>query len=340
MKGLLLLNLGTPDAATTGAVRRYLRSFLSDPRVIDLPAIGRFLLLNLVILPFRPRRSAEAYRKIWGPSGSPLLLHGRSLSREVDAALGEGWKVLLAMRYGNPSIESALRDFDQAGVREIVVIALFPQYASSTTGSALEAVYQQAGSGLRVPALSVVDAFYNEALYLDAQSESFSRALAVNEKVEHLVFSFHGLPERHLQMADPTGAHCLATKNCCATPSLAHATCYRHQCFATAKALATRLGLNEEDWSVAFQSRLGRTPWLQPYTEAHLEDLAHAGKKRVGIASASFVADCLETLEELGMRAREVFLQAGGEELVLLPAMNAEPEWVEAVAEMARRRVS
>ncbi|MDF1562757.1 MAG: ferrochelatase [Deltaproteobacteria bacterium] len=336
MNGLLLVNLGTPEAPTIPAVRRYLREFLSDPRVIDLPALGRWLLLNLIILPFRPKQSAHAYQQIWTERGSPLLLHGRSLESMVQERLGEGWKVVLAMRYGAPSLAEGLAALEAAEVERVVVLPLYPQYASSTTGSTLEALYALAGAGQRVPSLCVVPPFHEDEGYLSTQA-ALMRETLEREPVDHVLFTFHGLPERQVRAADPTGQHCLAREDCCEQPSPAHRTCYRHQCRRTAEALAGRLDLAEGAWSVAFQSRLGRTPWLGPYTDQVLAELGAKGVERVALVSGSFVADCLETLEELGLRGRETFEAAGGKQLVLVPSLNDQPAWADTVAALARR---
>jgi ferrochelatase len=336
MRGLLLVNLGTPDAPTSGAVRRYLREFLSDPRVIDLNPIGRTLLLELVILPFRPARSAAAYRKVWTERGSPLLFHGQDLAREVAARLGDGWAVELAMRYGNPTIAGALDRLRDAQVSEIVVLPLYPHAASSSSGSTLEAVYREAGRRWNVAALKVVPPFWNEPGFVEAFARIGEPALAALG-ADHVLFSYHGLPERHMRKSDPSGAHCLASASCCDAIATVNRDCYRAQCFATTRALVARLGLAEGGYTTAFQSRLGRTPWIQPFTDHVLVELARRGVKRLAVFSPAFVADCLETLEEIQIRAREDFLAAGGEELALVPSLNATPAWADTVADLARR---
>ncbi len=338
MPGLLLVNLGTPDAPTAPALRRYLRAFLGDPRVIDLPAPLRWLLLELFILPWRPRQSARAYRSIWEAEGSPLLVRSRALAGAVAGRLGHEWQVVLGMRYGSPSIGEALEALDQAGSDPVVVLPLFPHAAASTRGSALAEVYRLAGLGERVPVLRAVGPFYDHPGYLDAQAARIRGALE-GQAVEHVLFSFHGLPERHLRKADPTGRHCLAGPHCCETPSPAHRTCYRHQCLASARALAERAGLSPDGWSVAFQSRLGRSAWLEPATASVLEALPGRGVRRLAVVSASFVTECLETLEELGIRGRATFEAAGGEHFVLVPALDASEAWVTAVADLARAAV-
>jgi ferrochelatase len=336
--GLLLINLGTPDEPTTPAVRRYLREFLSDPRVIDINPVGRALLLNLIILPTRPAKSAEAYRSIWDPErGSPLLYHSQDLEKGVREKLGAGWVVELAMRYGKPTIASALEKLAAAKVDRIVVLPLFPQYATSSTGTAIARVMELATETWTVPALDFVPAFYDDAGFL-AAFEAVAKPALDAAKPDHVLFSFHGLPVRQITKTDMTGKHCFATDDCCET--LANPNCYRAQSFFTARTLASRLGIAKADYTICFQSRLGRTPWIQPYTDVEIDRLAKAGKKRLAVLCPAFVADCLETVEEIGMRAKEQFKAAGGEELVLVPSLNATPAWVAAVSAIAERHAA
>jgi ferrochelatase len=333
MPGLLLINLGSPEAPTTDAVRRYLREFLSDPRVIDINPVGRQLLLNAVILPFRPQKSAAAYRKIWRDDGSPLIAHSRALTDAVRAALGAGWQVELAMRYGQPSLAAGLDRLRDGGADEIVVLPLYPQYAASSTGSSLEEVFRLAGARWVVPNLAVVPPFYDDAGYLDAFA-AVGKDLVAGK--DHVLFSFHGLPERQVVKTDASGAHCLASASCCDAIAQVNRHCYRAQSYATARAIAARLGLADGKWSTSFQSRLGRTPWIKPYTDLVLPELAGRGVRTIAVFCPAFVADCLETLEEIGIRAREQWLGLGGTELVLVPSLNATPRWVEAVVALAR----
>jgi protoporphyrin/coproporphyrin ferrochelatase len=338
MTGLLLINLGTPDEPTSGAVRRYLREFLSDPRVLDMNALGRFFLLELVILPFRPAKSAEAYRAIWDAErGSPLLFHGRDLADKVQARLGSSWHVELAMRYGTPSIASALEAMRATGIDRVVVFPLFPHYASSSTGSALEETFRHAGAAWNVPHLAVIEAFYEDPAFLEAFA-AVGRPILESSRPDHILFSFHGLPERQVRKSDDTGAHCLASDTCCDAIVAANRNCYRAQCFATARGLAAALDLDDDGYTICFQSRLGRTPWIRPYTDQVLDELAAKGKKRLAVYCPAFVADCLETLEEIGLRAREQFLTAGGEELVLVPSLNATDAWADGVVALVRRQ--
>jgi len=339
MDGLLLVNLGTPDEPQTKAVRRYLRQFLSDPYVVDINPVGRWLLLNLIILPLRPAKSAEAYREVWTERGSPLLVHGNDLTDKVRERLGDTWKVELAMRYGNPSIETGLRALHDAGVDRIIVLPLFPQYALATTETAVVEVKRVAEQvGVSAP-LSFVGAFYDDPGFLDAFAAVGTSAMG-EERPDHVLFSFHGVPERQVRKTDPTGSHCLATDEygaCCNELVEANKNCYRAHCVHTARALAERLELADGSWSVSFQSRLGRIPWIRPYTDEVIIELANQGIKRVAVFCPAFVADCLETIEEIGMRAKEDFDAAGGEELQLVPSLNSAPEWADAVAELARR---
>lgn len=337
MTGLLLINLGTPDAPTTPAVRRYLAQFLADPRVLDMNGFGRWVLLHGVILRTRPRQSAEAYEKIWTERGSPLLFHSRDLADKVRERLGDGWHVELGMRYGSPSIGAALDAFRQLGIDRIVVLPLFPQFASSSTGSALEVVFRAAATRWNVPQLAVVEPFYDDPGFIDAFAR-VGKPVIDELGADHVLFSFHGLPERQILKSDDTGQHCLRSADCCDRMASANRNCYRAQAFATARALAAELALPEGGWSVAFQSRLGRIPWIKPYTDVVLDELAAKGVKRLAVYSPAFVADCLETLEELGIRAREQFLAAGGEELALVPSLNATDAWADAVVRLVERQ--
>jgi len=329
--GVLLSNLGTPDSPTRRDVRRYLREFLSDPRVIDGPALPRWLLVNLVIAPFRSRTSAAAYQKIWGPDGSPLLVHGRALCADVARALGPGHVVALGMRYGSPSIAQALGELVAAGVGRIVALPLYPQWAESSTGSTLACLAQAHGALGGAPPLEVLPAFFDAPGFVAAWTAVARPALA-EARPDYVLFSYHGLPERQVKAADPTRGHCLTTASCCeAPPPAVLARCYRAQCLATTRALAGTLALAPGNFSSAFQSRLGRTPWIQPFTDQVLPELAARGVKRLAVLCPSFVADCLETVEEIGIRGREQWHSLGGESLTLVPSLNAHPNWVEAV---------
>jgi ferrochelatase len=337
--GVLLINLGTPDSPAVPDVRRYLREFLSDPRVLDMSSLGRWLLLNLVILPRRPAASAEAYRKIWTKAGSPLLVISRELAEKVGEALGPEFEVVLAMRYGNPSIAAGLAELRRRAVDRIVVFPLYPQYSSAATGSSLEAVYRIASREWNTPYLQVVPPFFDHPGFIRAFAD-IGQPVLDDLRPDHVVFSFHGLPERHVRKSDPTGSHCLASEACCERLAGANRNCYRAQSFETARRIAETLGIAASRFSVTFQSRLGRDPWIRPYTDVVIPELARRGARRVAVFSPAFVADCLETLEEIGLRARESFLEAGGEDLRLVPSLNAHPLWVETVADLARETAS
>jgi len=334
-KGVLLVNLGSPDSPSVPDVRRYLREFLMDGRVLDVNWLLRFCIVHFAILPSRPKQSGEAYAKIWTPAGSPLV----SISRNVQAKLQARVSVPieLAMRYQNPSIPDAVRSLSDKGVDEVLLIPLFPHYAMSSFETAAERVKEVVSSRAPHMRVQVHPPFYQDPDYIAALAASAQQYL--QQPYDHLLFSFHGLPERHLRKSDPTGRHCLATESCCTTPSPAHATCYRAQCFKTVAAFVRQAGVPESNYSVAFQSRLGRTPWLQPYTDAELPRLAQDGVKRLLVMCPAFVSDCLETLEEIGMRGRETFTEAGGTDLTLIPCLNEHPLWVEALENMVGRFV-
>jgi ferrochelatase len=334
-RGVLLLNLGTPAAPEAGAVRRYLREFLGDPRVLDVSPAARRLILELFILPFRPRRSAAAYAQIWTREGSPLLLHTRALRDAVAERLGPHYAVEVGMRYGAPSIASALERLRASRPRGLVVLPLFPQYSAAATGSALARVHTLLARSWDVPSVSTVGAFFARPGFIEATAH-VARPLLADFRADHVLFSYHGLPERQIRKSDPLGGHCLASGDCCASAAAAEGGCYRAQCFATSAALRDALGLAGERCSTAFQSRLGRTPWIRPYTDAALPELAERGVKRIAVLCPSFVADCLETLEEIGIRGREQWREVGGDELLLVPCVNAHPVWADAVANLVR----
>ena len=334
--GVLLLNIGTPDSPETKSVRRYLREFLGDPRVLDLLAPLRWMLLNLIILPTRPKKSAEAYRKVWGPRGSPLLYNSQDFAGGLADELGSGFRVELGMNYGNPNVSAAYRRLIEAGVEHIVVFPLYPQLAASSTGVSLDAVYRLASQEWCPPSLHVVEPFYNDEGFIDS-AVAQARPILEAESPDHILFSFHGLPERHIKKSDPSGKFCLAAEDCCASIQPENRGCYRAQTYQTARRIADKLRLVDGQWSVTFQSRLGRTPWIKPYTDERLPELAKEGNKNIVVICAAFVADCLETLEEIGIRAQEDWISDGGDKLTLVPAVNASPRWLTAASELVRR---
>jgi ferrochelatase len=329
-KGVLLVNLGSPDSPSVADVRRYLREFLMDGRVIDVPWPVRFCIVNFAILPSRPKASAHAYQSIWTPEGSPLIVTSRNVQKKLQARVDV--PVELAMRYQNPSIPHAVKQLADKGVDDLLVIALFPHYAMSSFETAVLRVQEVAARVAPQMRVEIKKAYYNEPDYIAALLATAQPYLA--KPFDHLLFSFHGVPERQIRKSDPTGCHCLKVPNCCEVASPAHDVCYRAQCFKTVAALAKAASLPKEKYSVAFQSRLGRDPWLSPYTDHELERLAGLGVKRLLVICPAFVADCLETIEEIGMRGKETFLKAGGLEFTMIPCLNEHPKWIEALEKM------
>jgi protoporphyrin/coproporphyrin ferrochelatase len=329
-KGVLLVNLGSPDSPSVGDVRRYLREFLMDGRVLDVNWLVRFCIVHFAILPSRPKNSAEAYHKIWTPQGSPLVV----ISRNVQAGLQKrvGVPVELAMRYQHPSIPQAVRDLAAKGVDEVLLIPLFPHYAMSSFETAVVRVKEVAAGLAPQMRIQVRPPFFDQPDYLAALVGSAQEYL--QRPYDHLLFSFHGLPERHLRKSDPTGRHCLASQSCCTTANPAHATCYRAQCFKTVAEFVKRAGVPPGKYSVSFQSRLGRDPWLKPYTDYELPRLAQSGVRKLLVICPAFVSDCLETLEEIGLRGRDTFLAAGGSQFALIPCLNEHPLWLAALEKM------
>ncbi len=329
--GVLLVNLGTPDSTSVADVRTYLAEFLNDPLVLDIPTPARRALVHGIILRTRPRKSARAYRTIWSERGSPLKYFGEDLARGLADLLGARVAgVELAMRYRNPSIADALERLRARGTDQIVVVPLFPQYSMAAWASAVTKVYEVAGTLRNVPSLTVVPPFYEHEAFIEPQA-ALARPVLDELRPDKVVISFHGIPERHILKGDETGgSHCLRS-GCCEEIVFANRQCYRAQCFATARALAASLGLGPDDYEVTFQSRLTKK-WITPFTDVRIEELAREGVKRVAVLCPSFVADCLETIEEIGIRAAEDFVAAGGEKLVQVPCVNAEPAWIEGLA--------
>ncbi|MGL4274364.1 MAG: ferrochelatase [Pseudomonas paracarnis] len=331
---LLLVNLGSPKSTSVADVRSYLNQFLMDPYVIDLPWPVRRLLVSLILIK-RPEQSAHAYASIWWDEGSPLVVLSRRLQQQMTAQWTQG-PVELAMRYGEPSLETVLTRLAAQGIQKITLAPLYPQFADSTVTTVIEEAKRVVRDKQLNVQFSILQPFYDQPEYLDALAASV-RAY-VEQDYDHLLLSFHGLPERHLTKLDPTGQHCFKDADCCKNASSeVLATCYRAQCFSVARDVAERLGLPEGKWSVAFQSRLGRAKWIEPYTEARLEALAQQGVKKLLVMCPAFVADCIETLEEIGDRGREQFREAGGEELVLVPCLNDEPQWAAALNTLCER---
>ena len=334
-KGILLLNLGTPDSPKVRDVRRFLAEFLTDPLVIELPAPLRFLLVHGVILPFRPKRSAAAYEKIWTDRGSPLRYHGEDLAAKVEQQTGR--KTAIGMRYGNPSVASALESLTAAGVRAVHVVPLFPQYSEAAWVTVVETT-KTAAQDLQLE-LEIEEPFFEHPGFLDASAALF-REHTADFVPDRVLMSFHGLPETHIHRTDRSEeGRCLTDPSCCAAIEARNEYCYRAQCYATARGLASRLNLEEGAYDITFQSRLGRRPWIKPFTDERVRALARSGCKRLAVICPSFVADCLETTEEIGMAARASFIEHGGEELTLVPCLNSDDRWVEAVASMVEEPV-
>jgi protoporphyrin/coproporphyrin ferrochelatase len=336
--GVLLINLGTPDAPTTPAVRRYLREFLMDPRVLDISPWVRWPLVNLIIAPFRSPKSAAAYREVWTERGSPLLTAGLDLADAVQERLGPSFKVALGMRYQSPSVRQALDAILAEPVDRVVVLPLFPQYSSAATGSAVERFMEELGAGWNLPNVHVIADFFDHPGFIDAQAAIAGEAIADFDP-DIVLMSFHGLPERHVRKSWALGFTACDLTGPCPTIGDGNRFCYRAQCYGTARALAAAMGLADDRYRVSFQSRLGRDPWIKPYTDELMPELAKAGAKRIAVMCPAFVADCLETLEEIGIRAREDWRRSGGEELRLIPCVNADPRWAEAVAAMVREEI-
>ncbi|MFQ5755495.1 MAG: ferrochelatase [Acidiferrobacterales bacterium] len=334
-RGLLLINLGTPDDPGVPAVRRYLKEFLSDPCVLDINPLSRAILLYGAILPFRSPQSASAYKKIWTERGSPLLVHSQDLARKLATALGDAWQVELGMRYQNPSIAAALDRFRSEGIDRMVVFPLFPHYSSAAWGSAIEKLTTEARKRWSDPALTIVAPYYDHPAFIGAVT-GIVRPLLAGFQPDRIVFSYHGLPERQILKSDTSGGkHCLQSNACCATITSANQNCYRAQCFATSRALAASLGLPADAWETTFQSRMGRIPWIRPYTDERVRELAKSGVRRLAVLSPAFTADCLETLEEIGIRARADFIAHGGTELCLVPSLNSVQPWVDGIVTIA-----
>ncbi len=328
------MNLGSPDSTRVKDVRRYLNEFLMDKRVMDMPYLSRLLLVKGIIVPFRAPKSAEAYRTIWTKEGSPLI----EITRQLTAALQQqtDFPVEMAMRYGNPSVETAFENLltKNPGLEEVIAIPLYPHYAMSSYETAVENAKETHRKNKYAFKLSFVKPYYNEPHYIEALTESIRPYL--NLDYDHILFSYHGIPERHLLKSDTTGNHCLKTGNCCLEASAAHATCYRHQCITTTKLVTEKLDIPETKYSFSFQSRLGKDPWLKPYTDFRLTDMPKEGIKKLLILCPAFVSDCLETLEEIAERGKETFIEAGGESYTMIPCLNVDPLWVKALAGWVR----
>ncbi|HEY1023842.1 MAG TPA: ferrochelatase [Sphingobacteriaceae bacterium] len=332
-KGILIVNLGTPDSPSVSDVRKYLDEFLMDGRVIDINPIGRALLVKGIIVPFRGPKSAKTYQKVWTENGSPLMYYGLRVAELLQTKLGDAYHVELAMRYQNPSIDSALRKLKDAGISSIKVIALFPQYASATTGSIHDKVMEIVRTWQTIPDISFVNSFHDDEQVIEVFAENGLKYQP--QTFDHILFSFHGLPQRQLIKGDDTKRHCLQSADCCARLTSVNKFCYSAQSYDTARLIAEKLNIPKEKYTVTFQSRLGKDPWAQPYTSDVIHDLAKKGARRVLVFCPAFVADCLETIYEIAEEYDEEFRELGGEKVQLVESLNESPKWIDALARIA-----
>ena len=335
MTGLLLINLGTPESTSKKDVKNYLEEFLMDERVIDIDYWKRWLLIKGIVLNNRPAKSAEAYKKVWTKEGSPLMVHSVNLARKVQEHLGEEIYVSLAMRYGNPSISHTIKDLKEKGITKLVVLPLYPQHAMSSTETVVEKVKEEVQKQNATWEMKIIPAFYNEERYIKNLSDSIAREINITD-YDKIVFSYHGIPERQVLKTDTTKSHCKIDGSCCNTPSPAHKTCYRHQSFETTKCVVNQLNWKEDQVINTFQSRLGRAEWLKPYNALTLGELPSKGVKKIAVVMPAFVADCLETLEEMRMEGKEIFLGAGGERFDVVTCLNDDDNWAKTISEWAK----
>ena len=336
-KGVLLVNLGTPDAPTRGAVYRYLKQFLTDWRVIDFPWLPRQLLVRGIIAPFRSGSSAKLYQRLWTEDGSPIKIYGYSVRDAVQNMLGDEYQVELGMRYQNPSIKSAIDALLEARVSEITVFPMFGQYASATTGSVHDEVMRIMRDVQTIPSLKMIGSYHDHPKMIEVYAQNAQQFDL--DSYDHILFSFHGIPESQLRKGDTCG-HCLQSSDCCQVLSDRNQQCYSAQCHATAFAIADRLSLEDHRYTVCFQSRLGPTSWVKPYTIDTIKEQRAKGAKRLLVFSPAFVADCLETIIEIGYEYQEEFEEMGGEHIDLVPSLNDHPLWIECIADIVSEKES
>ena len=328
-QGVILLNLGSPDSTSTPDVRNYLREFLMDGRVLDIPFLLRWLIVHCFILPRRPQQSAEAYENVWTDEGSPLIVTSLKQQKALQEKLDI--PVALGMRYGNPTTEAAIDELIDKGVDDLFIIPLYPHYAMSSYETAvvyLNNILKKKKVSMRT---RLLPPFYKDEAYISALVES-AKPYLENSDYDRLIFSFHGIPERHILKSDPSKSHCFISDNCCQNCNAAHATCYRHQCTQTVQSFVDQLGLPKEKYFLSFQSRLGRDPWLQPYTDKTIEKHAEEGYKKIKVICPAFTTDCLETLEEIAIEGKEIFEEAGGEHFEHIPCLNENHNFIEFLA--------
>lgn len=330
-KAILLINLGTPDSPEVSDVGKYLKEFLNDSRVIDFPYIKRKLLVNGVIVPFRKKDSAKIYKELWTKEGSPLLIHLEELAKKMQVAYGDEAEVFHAMRYQKPSLEKELEVIRQGNFEQIIVVPLYPQYASSSTGSTTQKVMEVVSKWEAIPRISFVQSFFREEGYI----KSFAKVASqfTYSDYDKIVFSFHGLPERQIDKICE-GKLCKGAGDCIKSCETERTYCYRSACYETARNIAKEMEISEADYIVAFQSRLGKDPWISPYTDIEIENLGKSGAKKLLVFSAAFVADCLETTIEIGTEFQELFVENGGEKVQLVPSLNSEDFWVDSLKEI------
>ena len=326
------MNLGSPDSTEVKDVKRYLREFLMDERVIDVPWLARFFLINGIIVPFRAPKSAEAYKTIWTKEGSPLVVLTKQLQKALQLKVDE--PVAIAMRYGNPTPKAAFDELlkNNPDLEEVLAIPLYPHYAMSSFETAVESAKEVYKKNKYSFKLQFLQPFYNEPHYINALVENIRPFL--QKEYDHILFSYHGVPGRHIRKSDTTGCHCLKVENCCEVASPAHAHCYRHQVFTTTRLVMEQLNVPTDKYSISFQSRLGKG-WLEPFTDIRLEEMPKEGIKKLMILCPAFVSDCLETLEEIAVRGRDAFLASGGKEFDMIPALNDDAMWTKALANIA-----
>jgi ferrochelatase len=328
-KGVLLVNLGSPESPTAKDVKPYLDEFLMDEYVIDVPFLLRALLVRGIILQTRPKKSAAAYAKIWWDEGSPLIILSKRLQAKIQKQVSI--PVELAMRYGNPSIESGLQKLSDQGITEVLLFPLYPQYAMASTQTILVLAEKLRKEKFPQMHFTIVPAFYNQKDYVRDLSNSIKKHLE-GFAYDHLLFSYHGIPERHIRKTDITKSHCKIDGSCCNTPSPAHQFCYRHQCYETTKQVVEFLGIEEGKYSQTFQSRLAGDKWLTPYTDVEVNKMPEKGIKKLAVVTPAFVSDCLETLEEIAMEAKHEFKERGGEEFLAIPCLNDDDEWAKTLS--------
>lgn len=334
--GVLIVNLGTPDSPSVPDVRKYLREFLMDERVIDFPFIPRWMLINLIIAPFRSPKSAKTYKELWTDEGSPLKVYGLRNEIQLQEKLGEKYSVKLGMRYQSPSIKSKMEEFRTEGVSKIIVIPLFPQYASATTGSVYDEIGRVVKSWLTVPEIVMVNTFWDHPKLIEGYVHNAKKWIAENE-YQHFLFSYHGIPARHIRKGDHTGNTC-KFGSCCEQLTKDNQFCYRAQCYATTRLLVAKLGLKEGSYTTCFQSRLGREVWLEPYSEDMAQNLPKQGITKVLAFSPAFVADCLETTLEVGDEYKELFEENGGHQWDLVESLNDSQIWIELLEDLVKQR--